>query len=70
MFITLGDPRKHVWTYAIGISDSGVDNAAHYCPCAAIIGPDPPSFVSDYYNCESVEIMKMHTTLQTWCEMD
>ena len=52
--ITLGNPRKHVWTYAIGISDSGSDNADS-CPCAnsATKGEDPPSFVGDYYYCES-----------------
>ena len=43
--ITLGDSRKHVWTYAIGISDSGAGNAVHYCCYAAIIGPDPPSLL-------------------------
>ena len=51
--ITLGDPRKHVWTYAIGISDSGARGAIYYCPCAARRGSDPPSFVSDHYYCES-----------------
>ena len=52
--ITLGDPRKHVWTYAIGISDSGSSTAGHYCPCAARSGGvNPPSFVSDHYYCES-----------------
>ena len=51
--ITLGDPRKHVWTYAIGVSDSGAQPDHRYCPCAAIRGFDPPSFVSDHYYCES-----------------
>ena len=50
--ITLGDPRKHVWTYAIGISDSGSFTTS-YCPCAVIRGADPPPFVSDHYYCES-----------------
>ena len=50
--ITLGDPRKHVWTYAIGISDSGSATVS-YCPCASRQGADPPTFVSDHYYCES-----------------
>ena len=51
--ITLGNPRKHVWTYAVGISDSGSEDAHRYCPCAHIVGEAPPSFVSDHYYCES-----------------
>ena len=51
--ITLGSPRKHVWTYAAGISDSGSSSTGNYCPCADIVGPAPPSFVSDHYYCES-----------------
>ena len=51
--ITLGYPRKHVWTYAIGISDGGSNVNYAYCPCAAIRGTDPPSFVRDHYYCES-----------------
>ena len=52
MSITLGDPRKHVWTYAIGVSDSGSATIS-YCPCASRQGTDPPTFVSDHYYCES-----------------
>ena len=50
--ITLGNPRKHVWTYAIGLSDDG-NYPNENCPCAAISGPDPPAFVGDNYYCES-----------------
>jgi len=51
--ITLGDPRKHVWTYAVGISDSGSSTTSHYCPCAARRGTNPPTFVGEHYYCES-----------------
>ena len=51
--ITLGYPHKHVWTYAIGISDSGSSTTGHYCPCADRRGSNPPSFVGDHYYCES-----------------
>ena len=50
--ITLGNPRKHVWTYAIGLLDD-VHDPNHNCPCAATPGPDPPAFVGDHYYCES-----------------
>ena len=35
--ITLGNPRKHVWTYAAGISDD-YDYPTYNCPCAATPG--------------------------------
>ena len=35
--ITYGNPRQHIWTYAVGFTD-------YYgnCPCAATPGPAPP----------------------------
>ena len=50
--VTLGSPRKHLWTYAIGLSDDG-DFPAFNCPCAKYPGPEPPSFVHNDYYCES-----------------
>ena len=37
-------------TYAVGTSD---DNPGNLCPCAAVPGPVPPSFVGEHYYCES-----------------
>ena len=52
--ITLGSPRKHVWTYAAQVSDSGRPDSVTVCPCASTTrGPAPPSFVGDHYYCES-----------------
>ena len=52
--ITYGIPRKHIWTYAIGISDkTGVYHLTSHCPCSENIGRLPPSFVHDNYYCES-----------------
>ena len=50
--ITLGSPRKHVWTYAAGVSDDH-DNEIANCPCATNPGPSPPAFVGNDYYCES-----------------
>ena len=50
--ITLGSPRKHVWTYVVGCSDDAVHPTSN-CPCAAVPGPAPPSFVGEHYYCES-----------------
>ena len=50
--ITLGSPRKHVWTYVAGLSDD-YDYKGHNCPCATYPGPSPPAFVGNDYYCES-----------------
>ncbi|XP_065888599.1 uncharacterized protein [Dysidea avara] len=50
--ITLGSPRKHVWTYAVGLSDDH-NYPVYNCPCAKYPGPSPPAFVGNHYYCES-----------------
>ena len=52
--ITVGNPRKHVWSYAVGFSK--LYNAGSYkinCPCAKYPGVNPQTFVKDHYYCES-----------------
>ena len=49
--ITHGTPRQHIWTYAIGHTDG--HSGSFNCPCAAIPGSAPPSFVGSDYYCES-----------------
>ena len=51
--ITLGNPRKHVWTYAVGLSDDHHANSLGNCPCAKHPGKNPPAFVGNHYYCES-----------------
>ena len=53
--ITLGSPRKHVWTYAAGLSDD-YDYKSDNCPCATIPGPSPQAFVGNDYYCESGDV--------------
>ena len=50
--ITYDTPRRHLWTYAAGHTESGYPGA-HNCPCANATGAQPPSFVGDQYYCES-----------------
>ena len=50
--ITTGSPRKHVWTYAVGLSDD-YNYTQLNCPCAKYPGPDPPPYVGTHYYCES-----------------
>ena len=58
--ITLGNPRKHVWTYAVGLSDN-TSEYSHTCTCAVKPGPAPPAFVGNNYYCESGSIGDLRT---------
>ena len=53
--ITYGSPRRHLWTYAAGFSESNTVKpySTGTCPCAPGSGAQPPSFVQDHYYCES-----------------
>jgi len=50
--ITHGNPRQHIWTYVVGLTDSGNWPDSN-CPCAIISGRNPPTFVGSHYYCES-----------------
>ena len=56
--ITLGSPRKHVWTYAVGLSDN--HTSCCNCPCAVHRGPHPPAYVRNHYYCESGNMDSSH----------
>ena len=54
--ITYDTPRRHLWTYAVGWTDTGdadIPGAGLTCPCGQVRGAQPPSFVQDHYYCES-----------------
>ena len=53
--ITLDDPRKHVWTYAVGLSDDEIYEYGN-CPCARHSALEAPVLVGDNYYCESGNI--------------
>ena len=50
--VTLGSPRRHVWSFAVGSSKSHRYNRTN-CPCAQHPGINPPTFVENDYFCES-----------------
>ncbi|XP_065911840.1 uncharacterized protein [Dysidea avara] len=53
--ITYGNPRKHLWSLAMGLAlddDSGSEKLGN-CPCSKYTGRSPPSFVRDHYYCDS-----------------
>ena len=49
--ITHGQPRKHIWTYAIGRSKTDSDTRL-MCPCSAPEATKPPTFVQGHYFCD------------------
>ena len=57
--ITCGNPRKHIWTYAIGRGDSSNDSSIQLsnCPCSKYSGRPPQSFVHENYYCESGAVL-------------
>ena len=50
--MTSGSPRKHIWTFAAGLSRDYRYGAAN-CPCALYPGPAAPPFVGENVFCES-----------------
>ena len=50
--ITHGNPHQHIWTYEVGFTNNGNHGCCN-CPCAAIPGLAPPSFVGSNHYCES-----------------
>lgn len=52
--LTHGSPRKHIWTFASGLSEQCSTKAVNNCPCAGNnAGSFPPPFVGSNYYCES-----------------
>jgi len=49
---TYGMPRKHLWTLAMGTT-TNTKGISGNCPCSKYPGDSPPSFVRDYYYCDS-----------------
>ena len=69
--ITVGNPRKHVWTYAVGASENHGGYGLGKCPCARHPGQPSPSFVRDHYYCESgksgiVNVSQYYTEDPLW----
>ena len=51
--ITYGNPHKHIWSYAGGVTESSSDHSTSNCPCSTASGRSPPSFIGNKYYCES-----------------
>ena len=48
--ITHGQPRKHIWTYAVGRSKTDTDHRLQ-CPCSTPDATKPQTFVGEHYYC-------------------
>ena len=49
--ITIGNPRKHVWSYVVGYNYNAYQNS---CPCSSsTTKTKPPVFIKEHYYCES-----------------
>lgn len=46
-------PRKHIWTFVVGLSHSIDWEHGSNCPCAQYNSTKPPSFVGNDYYCDS-----------------
>ena len=49
--VTHGNPRRHIWTFAVGVHEKGSGNNHNNCPCDG--GASPPPFVGNNYFCET-----------------
>ena len=49
--MTYGNPRKHIWTFAVG--HTKLTHSISNCPCALGGGTASPSIVRNNYFCES-----------------
>ena len=67
--ITVGRPRKHVWTYAVGHEDTERPCRCQ-CPCAHNPGAAPYPFIGSNYYCESgaaeIATPKYYTSDPLW----
>ena len=70
--VTHGNPRTHIWTFAVGLHErsAGQSNDRNNCPCDG--GVNPPTFVGNNYFCETgddtpnVELHKFYADDPLW----
>ena len=69
--VTHGNPRTHIWTFAVGLHEG---NDIHNCPCDG--GASPPPFVGNNYFCETgddtpnVELRRFYNDDPLWDGQD
>ena len=72
--VTHGNPRTHIWTFAVGVHEKGNSNNNNNCPCDG--GASPPQFVGNNYFCETgddtpnVELHRFYNDDPLWDGLD
>ena len=72
--VTYGNPRTHIWTFAVGVHEKGNGNNNNNCPCDG--GESPPQFVGNNYFCETgddtpnVELHRFYNDDPLWDGFD
>ena len=51
--VTYGNPRNHIWTFGVGVTENSGLHRLSNCPCWDSGAKQPPSFVGNNYFCES-----------------
>jgi len=51
--ITIGNPRKHVWSYIGGQTRDAANSHCCNCPCSSTPGPAVPIYLLNQYYCDS-----------------
>ena len=66
--ITYGNPRKHLWTYAVGIREAASSLICHQCPGDRADYPDSciPDFVGNDYYCETGWVSSFISGRHVW----
>ena len=71
--VTHGNPRTHIWTFAVGLHERGGGDT-HNCPCDG--GASPPDFVGNNYFCETgddtpnIELHRFYDDDPLWDGLD
>ena len=63
--LTLGNPRRHLWTFAAALDEVGSFSSRYNCPCTKISdasgASQPPAFVGNDYFCDTASITRYQT---------
>ena len=51
--VTYGNPRNHIWSFGVGVTENSPLHRPYNCPCWDSSAKQPPSFVGNNYFCES-----------------
>ena len=74
--ITHGNPRQHIWTYAVGLTNEDPAFYNSNCPCGTKAGKSAPSYVGPNFYCDTAnkytkwDYGKFYTSTLLWQTSD